>query len=226
MEEYQFFVRAYPELDYWKDGDLKASQRCWTFHYARKYLPEAGRFLDVGGSRCELARVLSRLGYEVWVVDPYDGCGGGTTNFTRVRWKNPRIKFVRGYMGEDAPLPESYFDMVSSTSVLEHMSADRHEAIWNQYLRVLRDGGIALDSVDMCVRGVGSTEGHRHVLNAILRSRGFKEDYEILAQRALEDVDTFYMSPHCHLRWRRKLRYEEYPYKYVTSLNLTRQITK
>jgi hypothetical protein len=62
------------------------------------------------------------------------------------------------------------------------------------------------------------------VVDAILTCRGFSVTADTLVKEALSNLDTFYLSPHAHIRWRKGRGYDEYPYRYVTTLNLINRV--
>ena len=77
------------------NGDLKDCQRPWVFKAILAKVAYGGRLLEIGGGEPLVADLLNRLGYQVWVVDPYDGSGNGPQDFERFRADCPGLKFVR-----------------------------------------------------------------------------------------------------------------------------------
>ena len=67
------------------NGDLKDNQRPWALKAILSVVPPGGRVLEIGAGEPFIADVLDRLGYEVWVVDPYDGTGNGPREHERFR---------------------------------------------------------------------------------------------------------------------------------------------
>lgn len=60
-------------------------------------------------------------------------------------------RFLKGYLGRDsASLPDEYFDLVCSISVVEHIPADQLTAVFREIHRVLRPGGLVVNSYDIC----------------------------------------------------------------------------
>ncbi len=228
VEEYQELVIKYPDLDLTKDGELKSYQRIWVYQQVIDQLPSGSAVLDVGGARCYPAAALAELGYEVWVVDPYDGFGNGVEGFEGFKASHPNIKFIRGYLGyENLEIPESYFDGIISVGAIEKCPADKQLPIWNAYKKVLKDGGMAFDAIGFLVRGDEKMiEVSNDVVTELLKHRGFTETGKDLTRNACENIDTFFMSPHAHIRWRKGTKYSEYPYKYVATANISVQILK
>src|SRR5262249_53783309 len=105
------------------NGDLKDSQRPWMLKAILSAVPPKSRVLEIGAGEPFVADILDRLGYEVWVVDPYDGSGNGPTEYERFRNECPRVHFIRGIFGQQIlSAPPGGFNCVYSISVLEHVS--------------------------------------------------------------------------------------------------------
>ena len=76
-------------------GDLKDVQRPWTLKAILGSVPRGGRLLEIGAGHPYVAELLARLGYEVWIVDPYDGSGNGPVEYETFRAACPQLHFVR-----------------------------------------------------------------------------------------------------------------------------------
>ncbi|MDQ3021257.1 MAG: class I SAM-dependent methyltransferase [Bacteroidota bacterium] len=62
----------------------------------------------------------------------------------------PQVKFVRGLLGNNIKeLPDNYFDMVCSVSVLEHIPHENLFSAFAETYRILKPGGIASHSYDI-----------------------------------------------------------------------------
>src|SRR5258708_7842402 len=62
-------------------GDLKDLQRPWMVKALLSRVPRESKLLEVGGGEPLVAALLAQLGFDVTVIDPYDGSGFGPTNF-------------------------------------------------------------------------------------------------------------------------------------------------
>ncbi len=226
VKDFQELIERFPQFDFTKDGELKSFQRPWAFSKVQELVPRKGKLLEIGAARCQIAGPLSELGYEVWVVDPYNGSNGGITDIESVKKKYSKINFVRGYFGNDLIIPECYFDAVISVSVLEHISIEYQQRVWSAIYSVLKNRGYSIDAVDFNVRG--EIWVNFKLIDEILALREFTIRAAELAEKALQDMDTFYLSPQAHLRWRKGhgLEYDKYPYRNVTSLNIITQVNK
>src|SRR5204862_5748300 len=107
------------------DGDLKNVQQPWTVKTIVGCTPRPARLLEIGGGEPIVSGFLSELGYDVTLVDPYDGFGNGPTDYERYAEQFPHVKIIREYFRPGVrPLHEKSFDAIFSISVLEHMSPE------------------------------------------------------------------------------------------------------
>lgn len=152
VEEFQRLVELFPNWNL-SNGDLKTFQRPWAVSKIQELVPKGSKVVDIGGSACEVADALSKLGYEVWVVDPYDGRGGGTTQLDIFKKRYPKIHFIQDIFHENLDISDSFFDATVSVSVLEHISADSQKILWAEMKRKIKNGGFAIDAIDFTFRG-------------------------------------------------------------------------
>jgi len=69
-----------------------------------------------------------------------------------VRIWNPHVKFVSGLLGANSKeLPENYFDLVYSVSVMEHIPHESLRSVFEDTYRILRPGGIVSHSYDIYI---------------------------------------------------------------------------
>lgn len=134
------------------DSSLKVYQDLLVETFIRDNLPPGARLLEVGGGE---SRVIAALkdDYECWNLDRLEGYGGGPTAVD-----DRGFRLVRSYLGErSAELPDHYFDLVFSISVLEHVpeSAESFHALCDDLDRLLRPGGFSLHCFDVILRGAG-----------------------------------------------------------------------
>lgn len=101
--------------------------------------------IEAGGGD---SRVLSRLheSCEAWNADKLLGEGNGPRSITT----NDRVRLVRSYFGDfDPDIPDAYFDILFSVSVVEHIENEKLDAFMDDTIRVLKPGGCALHAVDL-----------------------------------------------------------------------------
>ena len=105
------------------NSDMKDLQRCWAVKAVLGNVQPGGRLVEIGAGEPLAADTLARLGYEVTVIDPYDGSGHGPRQFEEFRASYPRLDFVRDRFPPERGLPAP-LDGVYSISVLEHIPTD------------------------------------------------------------------------------------------------------
>jgi SAM-dependent methyltransferase len=201
------------------NSDMKDLQRCWAVKAVLGNVAPGGRLVEIGAGEPLAADTLVRLGYEVTVIDPYDGSGHGPRQFEEFRASYPRLDFVRDRFPPERGLPAPV-DCVYSISVLEHIPTDSVAEVVSASLEVLRPGGCAIHAIDHVVAGWGA-EGHLERLEAIARSSGIPVERLHGAIRALEqDPEAYFVSAEAHERWRGRLPYQHYPMRRIASIGL------
>lgn len=218
VREYNDFLADLPEVTH-MSGDLKNYQRPWVVDKISRYV-SSGRLLEVGADKCELADYLQKRGYEVWVIDPYSEIGGGTGVYSRIRRKFRKLRVVKGFLHENETLPLSYFDVIYSCSVLEHIPISQLDSTITKILQCLKPGGLSIHAVDFTVQG--RVLENYQLVDAVLKAHGADYTAESVAKMSLADTDTYFLSPIGHYRWRQFLgkSYDEYPFRKVTSLGI------
>ena len=82
------------------NGDLKDVQRPWIVKALLATVPPGARLLEIGGGEPRVATALVELGYEVILVDPYDGAGNGPTEYQHYVKHYPSVRLVKDRFGE------------------------------------------------------------------------------------------------------------------------------
>lgn len=123
------------------DCDLKVIQRLTIRRAIQALSPRHPRILEIGPgpSRDILDHVASG---EYWILDP------------EPQWSDPRVRVLSGTLGQDMTLPEGYFDVICSVSVLEHLPHASWMRASEQLYRALRVGGLSLHCIDGKATGV------------------------------------------------------------------------
>jgi SAM-dependent methyltransferase len=205
------------------NSDMKDLQRCWAVKTVLGNVEAGGRLVEIGAGEPLAADLLARLGYEVTVIDPYDGSDQGPREFEEFRASYPRLDFVRDRFPPERGLPAP-LDGVYSISVMEHISTELVPEVIRAALEALRPGGCAIHAVDHVVAGWGAEE-HLERLEEIVRSSGLPIERLHDAVRVLEqDPEAYWVSAEAHESWRGRLPYEHYPMRRIASIGLlTRQ---
>jgi len=202
------------------NADMKDIQRPWALKAILGHVPRGARLVEIGGGEPLVADVLARLGYEVFVVDPYDGSGGGVAEYSAVVKRYPRVRIIRGRFTENllALAPRSV-DCVYSISVLEHLSEAELADAFAGIRRVLTRGGWSIHAVDHVHKGNGQ-EFHLARQRAIAAELGIAEErFEHALGRMEDDVDTYFLSAEAHNRWRGRQTYDSFPMRRCVSIN-------
>lgn len=209
---------SYPTLSP-PTGDLKNYQRPWVADAVLQNIPRGAPILEIGGGGGEVADYLSDRGYEVWAVDPYDGSAGGNAKYKSIVERFPHIKIVRDMLHTANDLPTGYFHACYSCSVIEHIPKRTLGLTTEKMYSCLVDGGTSIHSIDWTL------EVHKvefSMIEALISHHGFTIDLQRMEHDAMNDIDTFFLSPQGHYEWRKFLRrsYDEYPYRKVTAFDL------
>ena len=178
-----------------------------------------------------MAAALADLDYNVTVVDPYDGSGGGPTAYEQFVQSYPRVRIIQEEFRLGlAELESQTFDAIFSISVLEHVPDPFLSIVFQAASMHLRPGGWSFHSVDCVIHGAQSTY-HREQCSRIVRylnqlaARDAIPGKELLklVDRANDDIETCYLSAAGHNLWRGGLSYDEFPFRKVISVQLAIQ---
>lgn len=200
--------------------DMKDLQRCWTVKAILGNVERGSRVLEIGAGEPLVAGMLSRLGYEVVVVDDYMGGGNGPREFKRFQAAYPDVRFVRELFPPREDVGDD-FGAVFSISVLEHVPPEAvGDVVAKGHELVREDGGCSIHAVDHVLAGWGADE-HRAKLERIVAALGLSAE-ELAAQiEAMQsDPETYFVSAEAHNRWRGDLPYDQYAMRRIGSVNL------
>jgi SAM-dependent methyltransferase len=202
--------------------DMKDLQRCWTIKAILGNVERGSRILEIGAGEPLVAGMLSRLGYEVTVVDDYQGGGNGPREFTRFKAAYPDVRFVRELFPPSEPIGDD-FAAVFSISVLEHVPLEHvANVVEAGHELVAKRGGCSIHAVDHVLAGWGADE-HREKLDRIVAALGLSEaDLAEKIAKMERDPETYFVSAEAHNRWRGDLPYDQYTMRRIGSVNLFR----
>ena len=202
--------------------DMKDLQRCWMAKAVLGATAPGGRLVEIGAGEPLVADLLSRLGYEVTIVDPYDGSGNGPVEFERFRHAYPDVRFVREQFPPSQALGE--VDCVYSISVLEHIPLESIGETIDAAHAALAPGGSSIHAVDHVLAGWGA-ETHLERLEEIVQRSGLQvTELETLLERLREDPEAYFVSAEAHERWRGAVPYDEYPMRRIASIGVYRRV--
>ncbi len=107
------------EYDIPAEANTKQYQRAFLAEHLPRHAGPAARVLELGANTA-FETLLALDAAERWVADPYDGLAGG--GMDRIPPHPPQLTIRRCAIGEDSEaLPSGHFDLVFSSSVLEHV---------------------------------------------------------------------------------------------------------
>lgn len=200
--------------------DMKDMQRCWMVKAIVGNVPRGARILEIGAGEPLVAGVLSRLGYEPTVVDPYDGSGNGPREYEEFKQAYPDVRFVR----EQFPPRQEVgggFAAVYSISVLEHVPLEAIDGLIAAARELIApQNGLSIHAVDHVLAGWGA-DSHLEKLERIVAASGLPAERLAAAIAQLEvDPETYFVSAEAHNRWRGGLDYDSYSMRRIVSVNL------
>lgn len=193
-------------------NDLKDLQRPWVFKAILAHVPPGGRILEIGAGEPHVAELLTRCGYEVTVVDPYDGSGNGPTEFEAFCARYPRLKIIRQQFGTHlTEIPAASFDCICSISVLEHIPHPALRDVIQMARRSLKPGGVHIHAVDHVFLG-RAMEYHLATLWLLCEELGISSlPLHALLSSVNSDPDVYLLSAEAHNRWRGATPYDQFP---------------
>jgi SAM-dependent methyltransferase len=208
------------------DGDLKNVQRPWAVKAVIAAVRPPARVLEIGGGEPIVSGFLSELGYEVTLVDPYDGFGNGPTDYQRYVEEFPHVNIVREYFGPGLPAlgPQS-FDAIFSISVIEHIPADSLHQCFDAIAGFLSPGGASIHCFDFILQGHGEAYDVQQAQKILAEQQRITNtspsvSFDELLQSVRQDVETFFLSPQGHHHWRGGQLYPAFPFRKVVSLQM------
>jgi SAM-dependent methyltransferase len=203
-------------------GDLKDAQRPWMVKAILGGVPRGGRLIEIGAGQPLVADLLAKLGYDVTVVDPYDGSGNGPREYEYFRATYPSVRIVRELFNDQTPgLEPASFDAVYSISVLEHVPIPALAGVCAGIRKFLAPGrGRTIHAVDHVLRGTND-QYHADHLATLVEGLGLaRADLDRTLAAARNDLDTYYLSAEGHNRWRGATPYDQFPMRQVISVQI------
>ncbi|MGE3933704.1 MAG: glycosyltransferase [Rhodospirillaceae bacterium] len=204
--------------------DMKDVQRAWTFKMVVGNVPPGGKLLEIGAGTPIVADLLTRAGYEVWVLDPYDGRDGGPAAYAYFRATFPRVHLVRGLFPDalTAEMPQK-FDGIYSISVLEHVPPDALAPLFGAIGRHLAPGGSSIHAVDHVYLGNGDADHLDRLRRMVVGMGRDPAELDAVLAQVAGDPDAYFLSAEAHNAWRGATDYAAFPMRRCISVQLFHQ---
>ncbi|HEX6602152.1 MAG TPA: methyltransferase domain-containing protein, partial [Solirubrobacterales bacterium] len=200
--------------------DMKDMQRAWALKAVLGRAPRGSRLLEIGAGEPVVAALLSRLGYDVTVVDPYDGSDGGPREYEEYRRDYPDLELLRERFPPPSGLVQPGFAAIYSISVLEHLREEEVGPLMEAIGELLGPDGISIHAVDHVLAGWGA-DAHAARLRRIAAAAGIADaDLETAVARLGTDPEAYLVSAEAHEGWRGDLPYDDYPMRRIGSVQL------
>ncbi|MCL2792119.1 MAG: class I SAM-dependent methyltransferase [Spirochaetaceae bacterium] len=201
--------------------DLKDVQRPWIFKAILSLLPVGSKLLEIGAGEPLIANMLSKLGYDVYVIDPYDGTGNGPVEYENFVQRYPDVKIIRKYFTTNmSEFKENEFDCIFSVSVLEHISNEDFPVFFDAVKKYLKQDGYTIHAIDHIQRGLGDEESRKKMKLICSEIHLDEKELESVLKKSDEDTETFYLSAYGFNLWRRGVLYKDFPMRRFISVNL------
>jgi 2-polyprenyl-3-methyl-5-hydroxy-6-metoxy-1,4-benzoquinol methylase len=206
-------------------NDLKDLQRPWAVKATLGLVPIGSHLLEIGAGEPVVASLLAELGYNVTVIDPYDGSAGGPTQFEDFVRRYSNVRIIRAYFQSDISELENHrFDAIYSISVLEHVPEPALQATFQGISTYLKPNGRSFHAVDCVTQGNDAA----YHFEQCLRIAGYQSKIagsppvniamlSDLFEKANQDLETYYLSPAGHNLWRGTTPYQMFPFRKVLS---------
>lgn len=211
-------LRRYPDLST-QNKDLKDVQRPWVLKTISARVPKGTRLLEIGGGDPWVANLLSNQGYEVSIVDPYDGRDNGPSNIAHFRRTYPRIRFIQGlFPTAIEPKLEGQFDAIYSISVLEHVPSSEIRNAGDGISRFLTPGGLSVHAVDHVLLGNGDAQHLSNLRKWCSALCGDDSGLDGVIAALEGDSETYFLSAESHNMWRGTTPYDQFPMRRCVSI--------
>ncbi len=144
-------AKTHPSLSK-KEQTLKPLGYAHMVNLIETFKPEG--ILEVGHGAGSFLFEMFMDKIEIWGLDDTIENNAVTEDsLTKTRRAFPNVKFVTGLLGQNnTELPDNYFDLVCSVSVLEHIPHEHLDSVFKETYRILRPGGIVSHSYNVSYR--------------------------------------------------------------------------
>jgi glycosyltransferase involved in cell wall biosynthesis/2-polyprenyl-3-methyl-5-hydroxy-6-metoxy-1,4-benzoquinol methylase len=206
------------------DGDLKNVQRSWMIKAILASVPFGGKLVEIGAGEPKVADLLNRLGYQVTVIDPYEGGGNGPVEYEYFKKEYSNLKIIKDYFENGiSVLDARSYDCVYSISVLEHIPNEQIPLIFKGIKKIAKPEGFSIHCIDHVLMGNGAQE-HDEKLRSILNENNLLPVFDRILHQLKEDIETYYLSAEGHNLWRGLTKYDDFPFRKVVSVQIRKKL--
>jgi glycosyltransferase involved in cell wall biosynthesis len=208
------------------NGDLKNVQRPWMIKAILASVPFGGKLIEIGAGEPRVADILNKLGYQVTIIDPYEGDGNGPTEYESFKKQYPDLKIIKEYFKSGiSSLDEEPYDCVYSISVLEHVPLEQIPEIFKEIRKIVKLDGFSIHCIDHVIMGNGAGY-HDKKLRSILNENNLLPFFDTTLHQLKEDIETYYLSAEGHNLWRGHTKYDDFPFRKVISIHIRKKYKK
>ena len=199
--------------------DLKVYQDLFIYSFIIDHMPKGSKILEIGGGE---SRVITALcnDYEFWNLDMLEGAGHGPTNINLTN----DFHLVKDNIGNFSKvIPDKYFDLVFSISVIEHFPEDDvcMENIIQDLKRVSKKGGAWAHCIDAILFDKHIWY-HPFIQKLLCENKDF--DIEETSQNILLDKDLWVLPKFAYYtRWYHKTHKSYKSFGHPFSINIFSQ---
>jgi len=206
------------------NGDLKNAQRPWMIKAIINKVPQGKKLLEIGAGQPHVANILCELGYDVTIIDPYDGSGNGPTEYELYMKQYPKLKILRKRFSDSLEEFEPFsFDCIYSISVFEHIPDEEIHKVIKGIEKYSKPNAITIHDIDHVIMGAGANWHDSH-LRSIMRKLSVSSKLDTLLEKMKNDVETYFLSVEGHLLWMGNTPYKDFPFRRVVSIRLAKNI--
>ena len=140
---YPLFESGYHQKLGWNYSDIHL--KTWQDMIALNILElERNKCIgEIGGGDSRILKILDSSN-KLYNIEKFDGLGNGPKN--RIKIKS--VKNIDAYIGSKNEIPDQFFDIIFSISVIEHVAESNIIDFFEDNLRVLKSGGKCFHLID------------------------------------------------------------------------------
>lgn len=102
---------------------------------------------EIGGGLSRILPNLTRYN-RCYNIDRFEGAQGGPSTAPTI----PGVENKVAFLGEFSPeIPDNFFDVVFSVSVIEHITTRDATRFFDDHIRILKPGGLGLHAIDLYI---------------------------------------------------------------------------